>query len=338
MTARTSRTIRKLSIAPMLDYTDRHFRYVMRQFSKETLLYTEMVTTGALIYGDAPHHLDFDAREKPVALQLGGDNPQALAQCAQLAEKWGYDEINLNVGCPSGRVQRGNFGACLMADAPLVGRCIAAMQKTVSLPITVKHRIGIDEQKSYAELKRFVEIVADHGCNDFIVHARIALLGGLSPKQNREIPPLRYEDVYQLKKDFPALTIEINGGIDNFFSAEEHLDHVDSVMIGRAAIDTPFLFAAADHCFFGVKEWGPTRGDIIEAILPYLDAHVKGGEKAHYVIRHLLGLFARKPGNKRWRRGLTEDVGRSNDPVKAIKMLRDQMDPNLLSVRPAKNI
>jgi tRNA-dihydrouridine synthase A len=296
-----------ISIAPMMDYTDRHFRYVMRKITKKTLLYTEMITTQAIIHGDRHKLLDFSEEEKPVSLQLGGDNPQELGECAKIGEDWGYDEINLNVGCPSSRVQNGNFGACLMAKPEIVAECIEEMQKTVKIPVTVKHRIGIDNQDSYEDMKHFVKTVADTGCKRFIIHARKAWLQGLSPKENRDIPPLRYEDVYQLKQDFPSLIIEINGGITTIEQTKQHLNLVDGVMIGRTAYDNPYFFAFVDQEIY--KEDYPvlTRQEIIESLYPYIDFWTAKKLKLNTIMRHLLQIFAKQPGTKQWKRYLSEN-------------------------------
>lgn len=303
-------TFHLLSIAPMMDYTDRHFRYIMRRLTKYTLLYTEMITTQALIHGDRHKLLDFSPEEKPVALQLGGDNPKQLAECARLGEDWGYDEINLNVGCPSNRVQEGHFGACLMAQPELVASCVAAMKAAVKIPVTVKHRIGIDDRDSYEDLANFVRIVSEAGCDRFIVHARKAWLQGLSPKENREIPPLRYEDVYRLKQEFPHLTIVINGGIKTLPEIKQHLQKVDGVMIGRAAIDNPYLFASVDQEIYGVNRPVATREEIIESLYDYIDYWTGQKVKLNTITRHLLNIFAGQPGSKVWKRHLTENGNR----------------------------
>ncbi|MGK7946242.1 MAG: tRNA dihydrouridine(20/20a) synthase DusA, partial [Microcystaceae cyanobacterium] len=291
-----------LSIAPMMDRTDRHFRYFMRQITKYTLLYTEMVTTAAIIHGDRSKLLDFSPEEKPLSLQLGGDDPQILAECALIGEDWGYDEINLNVGCPSERVQSGNFGACLMAQPELVAKAVEKMQSCVRIPVTVKHRIGIDNQDSYQDLANFVKIVSEAGCQRFTVHARKAWLKGLSPKENRTIPPLRYEEVYQLKKDFPHLFIEINGGITTLEQVKQHLTQVDGVMIGRAAYDRPYLFATVDQEIFGQATIPPTRHQVINKMLPYIDTWVTQGGRLHSIMRHVLEIFAGQTGTKAWKR------------------------------------
>ncbi|OKH18004.1 tRNA dihydrouridine(20/20a) synthase DusA [[Limnothrix rosea] IAM M-220] len=301
-----------VSVAPMMDRTDRHFRYLMRQITRRTLLHTEMVTTGAIIHGDRPKLLDFDPEEHPLSLQLGGDNPTDLAECAKVGEDWGYDEINLNVGCPSPRVQKGNFGACLMTQPELVAECIAAMQDAVKIPVTVKHRIGVDEQDSYEHLHRFVEVVSQTGCDRFSVHARKAWLQGLSPKENRTVPPLRYEDVYRLKEDFPQLWIEINGGITTLDQTKTHLKEVDAVMIGRAAYDNPYIFATVDRDIYGEDAEPKTRHEIVEAMLPYIERNHKKGVKLHSISRHMLSLFLGQPGTKAWKRYITEE-GRGHE-------------------------
>jgi tRNA-dihydrouridine synthase A len=296
-----------LSVAPMMDYTDRHFRYFLRQISRRPLLYTEMITTMAIKHGDRYKLLGFSLAEKPLALQLGGDNPYLLAECAKIAEDMGYDEVNLNVGCPSSRVKEGNFGACLMANPELVARGISAMNQAVSIPVTVKQRIGIDHQDSYENMANFVRIVADAGCQRFTIHARKAWLQGLSPKENRTVPPLRYDDVYRLKNQFPHLFIEINGGIINLEQAKQHLQLVDAVMIGRAAYDNPYLFATVDRDFYGESVTAPTREEVIKKMLPYIDEWVSKGYKLHQISKHLLQLFAGQPGTKAWKRYISEN-------------------------------
>jgi tRNA-dihydrouridine synthase A len=290
----------------MMDWTDRHCRFFLRLVSPRSLLYTEMVTTGALVHGDVPHHLDFDPAEHPVALQLGGSDPRALAHCARLGETWGYDEINLNVGCPSERVQTGSFGACLMADPALVADCAKAMRDAVSIPVTVKHRTGIDEVDEYAFVRDFVGTVADAGASAFIVHARNAVLKGLSPKENREIPPLRYPFVHQLKRDFPALTIVINGGIATHDAVARELDEVDGVMLGRVAYHDPYFLAEAEtYCF---ADSGPkrTRAEVVEALLPYAEVQLARGVHLRAIARHVLGLYHGAPGARAWRRVLSD--------------------------------
>ncbi len=300
-----------LSVAPMMDRTDRHYRFFMRQITRRTLLYSEMVTTPAILRGDRDRVLAFDEREKPLALQLGGDDPGELAECAAIAEELGYDEINLNVGCPSDRVQKGRFGACLMAEPQRVAGAVAAMRRAVALPVTVKHRIGIDDLDRYRDLRAFVEAVAAAGCDRFSVHARKAWLSRLSPKENREVPPLRYEDVYRLKRELPGLVIEINGGITSLEETERHLLEVDGVMIGRAAYDRPFLFAEADRRFYGASDPPPTRRQVAGAMVTYLEHWQRRGLAASRVTRHLLQLFAGQPGARAWRRYLSENGPRA---------------------------
>ena len=291
----------RLSVAPMMDWTDRHCRVFHRLLTRRTLLYTEMVTTGALIHGDQPRHLDFDAVEHPVALQLGGSEPADLAACARLAERWGYDEVNLNCGCPSPRVQRGAFGACLMGEAALVADCVKAMRDATSLPVTVKHRIGIDRHESYDFVRDFVATVADAGCRVFIVHARNAWLDGLSPKDNREIPPLRYEIVHRLKREFPQLTIAINGGIKDDATIAEQLAQVDGVMVGRHAYHEPWSMADWDERFFGEAPNGLTREGVEDAWIVHLDTLWARGTPWAVAMRHALGLWNGTPGARRWR-------------------------------------
>ncbi|MGL4883128.1 MAG: tRNA dihydrouridine(20/20a) synthase DusA [Waterburya sp.] len=294
-----------ISIAPMMDRTDRHYRYFMRQISRHTLLYTEMITTQAIIHGDRPKLLDFSPEEKPLVLQLGGDNPAELAECAKIGADWGYDALNLNIGCPSPRVQNGNFGACLMTQPELVAKAVAEMQKVVNIPVTVKHRIGVDECDRYEDMVNFVRIVSEAGCTNFTVHARKAWLKGLSPKENRNVPPLRYEDVYRLKQDFPHLFIEINGGITTLAQTKTHLQKVDAVMIGRAAYDRPYLFATVDRDIYGQNVIPSTRHQIVEAMLPYINYWVNRGVRLNSISRHMLQLFAEQPGTKAWKRYIT---------------------------------
>ncbi|MDC8785220.1 tRNA dihydrouridine(20/20a) synthase DusA [Roseateles koreensis] len=292
----------RLSVAPMLDWTDRHCRVFHRLLTRHTRLYTEMVTTGALLHGDQPRHLDFNEIEHPVALQLGGSEPADLAACAKLAEKWGYDEVNLNCGCPSERVQRGAFGACLMAEPALVAQGMKAMKDAVSIPVTIKHRIGVDRVESYDFVRDFVGQIAEAGCEVFIVHARNAWLQGISPKENRELPPLRYEIVHQLKREFPHLTIVLNGGIKADAEIAEQLQHVDGVMVGRQAYHEPWQMAAWDETFFA--EAGPalSREQVEAAWLDYLQAQVAAsGRSWSQGMRHALGLWNGQAGSRRWR-------------------------------------
>jgi tRNA-dihydrouridine synthase A len=294
------------SVAPMLDWTDRHCRYFYRLMSKHALLYTEMVTTGALIHADAHRFLLFNAEEQPLALQLGGSNPEALALCSKMAENYGYDEINLNVGCPSDRVQNGQFGACLMKTPHVVAACVDAMKQAVSIPVTVKSRIGVDEDDSYEALVSFIKIVAEAGCQTFIIHARKAWLQGLSPKQNRNIPPLRYEFVYQLKKDFPQFYFILNGGIGDLESTQVHLKQVDGVMLGREVYNRPFLLKDVDQALYAQPPLMKTRQNIIEELIPYIEQQQQQGVRLHDITRHILGLFHGQAGAKNWRRYLSE--------------------------------
>jgi len=291
-----------------MDWTDRHCRFFWRQLTQRARLYSEMVTTGALLHGDIDRHLYFNAEEHPIALQLGGSVPNDLAACARLAEDYGYDEVNLNCGCPSDRVQNGRFGACLMAEPELVRDCIAAMRDAVSLPVTVKQRIGIDHQESFSELVDFVGTVAEGGCEVFIVHARKAWLEGLSPKENREIPPLNYPWVYQLKEKFPNLTIVINGGIADITECEQHLERVDGVMLGRAAYQTPWLLSDVDRRLFGDSDCGADRASVIAALVGYIDSYLANGGRLNHITRHILGLFHQQPGGRLFRRKLSEEA------------------------------
>ncbi|MDD5579702.1 MAG: tRNA dihydrouridine(20/20a) synthase DusA [Methylobacter sp.] len=293
-------------IAPMLDWTDSHCRYFHRLISQHAFLYTEMVTTGALIHGDKHRFLQLNPLENPVAFQLGGSHPQDLAVCARMIEDYGYDEVNLNVGCPSDRVQNGRFGACLMAEPDVVAECVAAMCQAVSIPVTVKSRIGIDQQDSYEELAHFISTVASAGCSTFIIHARKAWLSGLSPKQNREVPPLRYDMVYQLKNDFPHLEIILNGGIQSLNLAESMLKQVDGVMVGREAYQNPYLLAGVDNLFFGESGDPMSREKIISLLIPYIREQLKSGRRLNNISRHILGLFNGASGAKSWRRHLSE--------------------------------
>jgi tRNA-dihydrouridine synthase A len=313
----------RLSVAPMMDWTDRHCRYFHRLITRHTRLYTEMVTTGALLHGDVPRHLDFNAEEHPVALQLGGSEPEDLAACAKLAERWGYDEVNLNCGCPSERVQRGAFGACLMAEADLVGDGVAAMREATTLPVTVKHRIGIDRVESYDFVRDFVGTVHRRGgCTVFIVHARNAWLQGLSPKENREIPPLRYELVYRLKRDFPDFTIVLNGGVKTDDEIAAHLQHVDGVMVGREAYHTPWTMAAWDERFFGEAPATRSREDVERAMVTYMERQ-PGVPWAH-VARHMLGLWNGTPGARRWRQVWSDHKRKADTPTAVFAAARQR--------------
>ena len=301
---------RRLSVAPMMERTDRHCRYFLRLLSRHVLLYTEMVTTAAILRGDRERLIGFDAAEHPLALQLGGSDATELAECARIAEAFGYDEVNLNLGCPSGRVQHARLGACLMAEPTLVARGIAAMARAQRLPVTVKMRIGIDDRDSYEDLNALVRRLADAGCRSFAVHARKAWLRGLSPKQNREVPPLSWEVVHRLKADNPALEIVINGGIDSLERAEAHLARVDGVMIGRAAYHDPYMLAEADGRIFADARPAPTRRQVVERLLPYVERMRARGVPLHAITRHILGLFQGVPGAKSWRRALSLEAHR----------------------------
>ena len=302
---------RLLSVAPMMDWTDRHCRYFHRLLAPSALLYTEMVTTGAIIHGDADRFLAYNPEEQPVALQLGGSDPEDLASCARIAEQRGYDEINLNVGCPSDRVQRGRFGACLMLEPDLVRDCMSAMTNAVDIPVTIKTRLGVDDHYSYQYMSDFVGRVAESGCGVFIMHARKALLAGLSPKQNRDVPPLHYDWVYRLKEESPDLQVVINGGIGSVDEVKNHLEHVDGVMLGRAAYHTPWLLAECQQQLFE-KQTIKTREDIIEGMNLYIERQVSSGVAVKHISRHLLGLFQGLPGAKAWRRYLSENAYRDD--------------------------
>jgi tRNA-dihydrouridine synthase A len=306
---------RRLSVAPMMDVTDRHCRFFLRQITRRTLLYTEMITTGALLHGDVDRHLRFHPDERPLALQLGGSEPEALAHCARLAAQYGYDELNLNVGCPSERVQKGAFGACLMAEPQLVADCVRAMRAACTLPITVKHRLGIDYVEDYDFVRRFVETVAAAGCRSFVVHARNAVLKGLSPKENREVPRLRYTDVHRLKRDLPELEVVVNGGIRTWDEIEAQLQHVDGVMLGRAAERDPWLLAEADRRAFGESGHAVARAQVIEAVARYAEVEIAAGTPLRHIVRHLHGLYRGRPVARRWRQMLSDNESlQRNDP------------------------
>ena len=303
----------------MMDWTDRHDRVFLRQFSRQALLYTEMVTSGALKHGDASYLLQHDSCEHPVALQLGGSDPAELAEAAQLGQNAGFDEINLNVGCPSDRVQSGAFGACLMAKPELVARCVSSMQAEVDCPVTVKSRIGIDNRESLSDLLQFVEAVAEAGCKVFIIHARIAVLSGLSPKENREIPPLRYERVFAVKEAFPELTIVINGGITSLAQAQHLMKKVDGVMLGREAYQNPFILHRVDSLFYNEETQLRERRDYLIDYLPYIKQELAKGTPLKHMSRHLLGLFRGQPGGKQFRRHLSENSHSANAGLDVIK-------------------
>lgn len=301
----------KFCVAPMMDWTDRHCRFFHRLLSARALLYTEMITAEAILHGKRDMLLAFSTEEHPVALQLGGSDPGKLGEAAAIGEGYGYDEINLNVGCPSDRVQEGRFGACLMAEPDLVARCVAAMQARVAVPVTVKCRIGIDDQDSEEDLERFVSTVAAAGCRTFMVHARKAWLDGLSPKENREIPPLDYDRVYRLKAVHPELEIVINGGIASLDAAEAHLGRVDGVALGRAAYQNPYLLAEADRRLFGAGSDMPSRRRVIEALIPYTERHLRAGGRLNNIARHILGLYHGRPRARAFRRHIAEQAPRA---------------------------
>lgn len=309
---------RKFTVAPMLDWTDRHCRYFHRLLTKKSVLYTEMVTTGALLHGDPERHLRFNQEEHPVALQLGGSEPMEMAECARLAASYGYDEVNINVGCPSERVQKGAFGACLMAEPALIAECVSAMQAAVNIPVTVKNRIGIDDQDDYAGLHYFVNTVSQAGCQMFIIHARKAWLKGLSPKENREIPPLRYELVYEIKQAFPHLEIIINGGITTLEQCQQHLQHVDGVMVGREAYHNPWLLAQVDSALYGVDDPFQDRKAVLDAFLDYVQAQQAVGVALNHMSRHILGLFQGMPGARAFRRLISENAHKPNAGVELL--------------------
>lgn len=309
---------RRFSIAPMMEYTDRFCRHFHRLLSRRSLLYTEMVTSGALIYGDRPRHLQFHSAEHPVALQLGGSDPLELATAVNIASSYCYDEINLNCGCPSDRVQSGKFGAILMKDPGLVAQCFQAMQEVSTAPVTIKHRTGIDEQDSYAFLCDFVGTVADAGCQTFIVHARKAWLKGLSPKQNRQIPPLDYMNVYRLKKDFPQLEIILNGGVTSLNEAKGHLEHIDGVMMGREAYYNPYLLAEIDQEIYCDLHPKPTREEVLEGFAIFMAEELAKGTKLSHMTRHILGLYQGMPGGKKFRRYISEHAHRPNAGIDVL--------------------
>lgn len=310
---------RRLSVAPMMDWTDRHFRYLLRLAAPRTLLYTEMVTAAALLHGPAERLLAFHPAEHPLALQLGGSEPEALARAAAMGEAAGYDEINLNVGCPSDRVQSGRFGACLMAEPDLVADCVAAMRAAVRVPVTVKCRIGIDDQDSEADLRRFVETVAAAGCTTFIVHARKAWLQGLNPKQNREIPPLDYDRVYRLKRDYPQLEVVLNGGITRLAAVYEHLERVDGVMIGREAYGNPYAIARWEAALWERPAPPVSPHELVRAYLPYVERELTAGTRLSAMTRHMLSLFQAVPGARAWRRHLSEYACRPGAGIETIE-------------------
>ncbi len=312
---------RRLSIAPMMDHTDKHFRYFMRLLSKHAVLYTEMITTGALIHGDRKRFLDFNEIEHPLAIQLGGNNPVDLAECAHIAENEGYDEVNLNIGCPSDRVQNGQFGACLMSNTELVSECVNKIQSTVKIPVTVKTRIGIDEQDSYEFLEKFIRSVSKAGCNTFIIHARKAILSGLSPKQNREIPPLNYERVHKIKQQFPTLNITINGGFTELSQIKSQLEHVDGVMVGRAAYQNPFILVEADKLLYEDDSPLSSREEILDKFKDYAVEQIDRGFNIKSLTRHIIGLYQGQPGARQYRRSLSDAIPNNVNPIQFLEQV-----------------
>ncbi|MDH3279608.1 MAG: tRNA dihydrouridine(20/20a) synthase DusA [Gammaproteobacteria bacterium] len=311
---------RRISVAPMMGCTDRHDRYLLRLITRRALLYTEMLSEQALIRGDHARLLAFDPAERPLALQIGGSDPEAMADGSEIAQAWGFDEININVGCPSKRVRAGRFGACLMAEPERVAACVAAMRARVGVPVTVKTRLGIDDRDSVAELFRFVEIVADAGCDTFIVHARKAWLDGLSPRENRTVPPLRYDWVYALKRQHPSLTVVVNGGVRTRADVHRHLgEGVDAVMIGREAYANPYSLAGVDQEFFGVKDASRTRRDILTAYMDYCERQLSAGCRLNLLTRHVIGLFQGQPNSRAWRRYLSEHAHRTGAGIEVIR-------------------
>jgi len=316
----------------MMDWTDRHCRYFHRQLAPSARLYTEMLTTGAVLHGDRDRLLAFNPEEHPLALQLGGSEPDELARCARIAQERSYDEVNLNVGCPSDRVQRGRFGACLMLEPQLVADCVAAMREAVEIPVTVKTRLGVDDRDSYAEFSDFVGRVAETGCRVFIVHARKAWLSGLSPKENREVPALRYEWVYRLKREQPGLSVVLNGGVTDAAAVEEHLHHVDGVMLGRAAYHDPWLLAVLQRRLFATAGVG-SRTEAVEAMTAYLQRQVELGIPVKHVSRHVLGLFQGQPGARRWRRYISQHAHLEPENADLLQQALEHMNPGRDSVQ-----
>ena len=313
----------KVSIAPMMDWTDRHCRFFLRLLAPSARLYTEMVTAAALTHGDAERLLQFDVVEHPVALQLGGSDPKMMADAAKLGAQAGYDEININVGCPSDRVQSGQFGACLMSSPDVVASCFKEMSSVSDVPVTVKTRIGIDDQISYEFLREFVAILHTAGCDTFIVHARVAILQGLSPRENRSVPPLHYDRVYELKREFPDLTIVLNGGIVSTEQVLSHLETVDGVMIGRQAYHQPYFLTELEAVLFDHKDWqAPSRHEVIELMIPYIERQMSAGTELKNITRHLLGLYAGQPGARAWRRHLSEHT---HLPGAGIEVLQEAL-------------
>ncbi|WP_067866796.1 tRNA dihydrouridine(20/20a) synthase DusA [Neptuniibacter marinus] len=309
---------RRFTVAPMMDWTDKHCRYFHRLLSKEAVLYTEMVTTGALIHAEADRFLRYNKEEQPVALQLGGSNAAELAQCSKMAEDYGYNEVNLNVGCPSDRVQNNMIGACLMEHPQRVSDCLEQMQAAVNIPVTIKHRLGIDDMDSYDELKEFVDVVRQSGCKVFIIHARKAILQGLSPKENRDVPPLKYDWVYRIKQEYPELEVHINGGIKTFEQCHTHLQHVDGVMLGREAYQNPYLLAEVDQAFYGSTAPIIGRKEAALAMIPYIEGQLEQGVSLNHIVRHMLGLFHAQRGGKQFRRFISENAHKPGASIEVL--------------------
>lgn len=325
----------RFCVAPMMDWTDRHCRVFHRGLTRHALLYSEMVTADAVLRGDRERLIGYSDIEHPVALQLGGSDPSKLADAAQIAASAGYDEINLNVGCPSDRVQEGRFGACLMAEPELVARCISTMRAAVTIPVTVKCRIGIDDQDSDIDFQNFVDVVSDTGCTTFIVHARKALLQGLSPKENRDIPPLNYPRVYRLKQQRPDLTIVINGGVATLDECDQHLKYVNGVMLGRTAYQNPYCLADVDRRYFGATQAPPSRADALSALLPYVEQHIERGGRLSNITRHILGLYHEQPRGRVFRRFLSENAVKPGAGVAVLAAAIDMVERRAEALDPA---
>ncbi len=310
----------------MLDWTDRHERYFLRLMSRHAYLYTEMITIGALIHGNRDRYLQFNDQEQPIALQLGGSDPKALAECAKMAEDYGYNEVNINVGCPSERVQKGAFGACLMAEPELIADCVDAMRAEVKIPITVKNRIGIDEQDEEQNLRQFIDVVSKAGCETFIIHARKAWLKGLSPKENRDVPPLNYDLVYQIKRDYPHLKIIINGGIKTIQSSLAHLQYVDGVMLGREVYHNPYLMIQVDGNIYADEREVLSRKQVLEQYFSYIEQQMGQGVYLKQMSRHLLGLFQGQPGAKAWRRYISENAYKEGAGIEVLQQALEKVN------------
>lgn len=310
---------RTFSVAPMLDWTDRHERYFLRLITRHALLYTEMVTTGAIIFGDRDRYLRFNAEEHPVALQLGGSDAGHLAECTKIAEDYGYDEVNLNLGCPSNRVQNGSFGACMMAEPALVAECIARMTDAAEIEVTAKTRIGIDDKDSFEELVHFIGTLHEAGCHSFVVHARKAILNGLSPKENRIVPPLKYDVVYKIKELFPQCHITLNGGVKTLEETTEHLKYVDGVMMGREAYHNPYLLSQVDKRLFDDSHEILSRHQVVESMFPYIEKQLASGERLQSIVRHMLDIFQGVSGTKAWKRFLSENAHKADAGLDVIR-------------------